>query len=91
MSGARERRAEQHAKAEGEACRQQRATLRVKCNEALRPLQLRAADACGNRGPIPTQARSISSHDIGSVLKALKPPVGSSITAFPLEIKIGAR
>ena len=63
----------------------------MKCHEALRSLHLRAADACSHRGPVTGEARTISSHDFGSVPKALKPPVGVSIAALPLKIKIGVQ
>lgn len=63
----------------------------MKCNEALRPLQLRAADAGGHRGLITAKARSISGHDTGSVPQALEPPVGVSIAVVSLKIKIGVQ
>lgn len=57
------------------------------CNEALRSLDLRPADAGGHRGAIPREAGGVSSSDFGAVAEALKPTAGLS-AALPLKLNI---
>jgi hypothetical protein len=63
--------------------------LRVKRDEALRSLHLRASYAGRHRGALTGDARAIPSGHSGSVPKATEPRAGAPIAGLALKWNIG--